>query len=292
MSVYNQQDYVAQAIQSVVDQTVRDWELIVIDDGSKDRSGEIMEEYAGRDARIRVHHQSNAGLAKARNTAAGLAQSAWLTYLDSDDVWFPNALEAYDSYLKQNPQARFLYGYYHRLQDNRVEELPGEHQNRITGTKELFLRVFLNPMCVCHQVELWRQAGGFDGSLRYCDDYDLFLRMSLQCRFEPIGKVIGLRRRHGANMSSQSGRSQETEAKVLRRFVEEHGGGALLDPAIVRQRLGRIYYRAARQFLKEGRYRQSGEMAKEARFFHPSLKGAIVDWAGRFLGSIREDRES
>jgi glycosyltransferase involved in cell wall biosynthesis len=285
MALYNHQDYVAQALQSVLDQTLADWELIVVDDGSTDRSRAIVADFARADSRIRVRQQKNAGPARARNAAAAVARSPWLTYLDSDDIWFPQALAEFHDYLSIHPNARFIYGHYYRLEGARIEHLQGEYQHTPTGTRELFQRVFLNPMCVCHCRELWDAVNGFDVSLRCCEDYDLFLRMSLHCHFEPIGRPIGLRRRHGSNLSRQTGRSQEVEAAVLRRFVER-GGQNLLDPGVIRQRLSTVYYRAARQFLKEGRYLQTREMARQAHRFQSSWKGTMVGWAGWLLGTV------
>jgi glycosyltransferase involved in cell wall biosynthesis len=284
MSVYNHEAYVAQAIGSVLAQTVDDWELILINDGSTDGSGKILDEFAAQDARLRVLHQPNGGLANARNVATRLARADWITYLDSDDIWFPEALERHRDYLRQHPQGRFLYGYCHRLLvDGTVVPLKGEFQEQPTGAAELFGRVFLCPLCVCHHRDLWELAGGFDRSLRYCDDYDFFLRVALHCRFEPLGLPLGLRRRHGSNMSKQTGRSQKTEAEVLQRFFETCGAAAGVPAAAAHERLARIYYRASRQFLKEGDYRQALEMVGHSRRYQPSWKAALVGLAGRVL---------
>ena len=139
--------------------------------------------------------------------------------------------------------------------------------------------MFLCPLAVCHRAELLQHSGTFDPALRCCDDFDLFLRISLHCRFEPIGQPVGVRRRHENNMSQRSGATQRAQAEVLRRFVEGHGGDRFLDSQRVAQRLSQLYHRSARCFLREGRYRQAHAMARESQSFQINLK----NWLARFM---------
>lgn len=94
--VYNAARYLHECLDSVLTQTFTDYEVICVDDGSTDGSGEILEEYAAKDSRIRVIHQKNAGAWMARNHALKLAQGEWITFVDADDVlnknWFRAAM--------------------------------------------------------------------------------------------------------------------------------------------------------------------------------------------------------
>jgi len=91
--IYNVEKYVADAICSVVRQTHTNWELLLIDDGSTDRSGCICDDYASRDARIHVFHTTNGGLSHARNVGLSHAHGDWIQFLDGDDYLAPHALE-------------------------------------------------------------------------------------------------------------------------------------------------------------------------------------------------------
>ena len=259
MPVYNHEQYVGEAVQSVRDQTFPDWELIVIDDGSTDSSGRIADEHAAADPRVRVVRQQNTGQAMAKNNATRLARGQWICHLDSDDKYLPDALKHYADYMAEHPDAQFLYGYRHRMDaDGAVEELsPPEHQKHVTGTADLFQKTFLSQLCVCYKVDLLEKTGGFDRGLFCADDYDLNLRMSLHTRFEPIGKPTGLRRRHKGCMSAQTGRSRMLEAGILKRFVEKYGGKDLLPREMIDHRLARLYYGAGRQYFKSRCYRQA-----------------------------------
>jgi len=91
--VYNAERYLREALDSVLAQTYADWECVCVDDGSTDGSGAILDEYAVRDARFRVIHQSNAGVATARNVGLAAAGGEWIGWLDADDVYAPCRLE-------------------------------------------------------------------------------------------------------------------------------------------------------------------------------------------------------
>ncbi|NKX52700.1 glycosyltransferase family 2 protein, partial [Arthrobacter deserti] len=91
--MYNVENYVAETLDSALNQTLQNLEIIVVDDGSTDRSGEIVNEYASRDSRIKVLTQPNAGLGAARNAGIAEAKGRYLTFLDSDDIIPPSAYE-------------------------------------------------------------------------------------------------------------------------------------------------------------------------------------------------------
>lgn len=91
--VYKVEKFLPQCVQSILAQTCSDWELILVDDGSPDRCGEICEQFARQDGRIRVLHKENGGLADARNAGTAVAQGEYITYIDSDDWVAPQLLE-------------------------------------------------------------------------------------------------------------------------------------------------------------------------------------------------------
>lgn len=91
--VYNAAKYLRPCIDSVLNQTERDWECVCVDDGSKDESGKILDEYAAKDPRFKVIHQTNAGVSAARNAALNVVQGDWITWLDADDMYARDRLE-------------------------------------------------------------------------------------------------------------------------------------------------------------------------------------------------------
>ena len=90
--VYNTEMYLHRCIDSILSQTFTDFELLLIDDGSKDSSGTICDEYAAKDSRVRVFHKENGGVSSARNLGLDNAKGDWITFVDADDYMFPDML--------------------------------------------------------------------------------------------------------------------------------------------------------------------------------------------------------
>lgn len=105
--VYGVEQYIAQTVQSVLDQTYENFELILIDDESPDRSIEICQQFT--DPRIKIVHQQNRGLAGARNTGIRHAEGDYLAFLDSDDLWLPEKLEKHVEHLENSPKVGVSY---------------------------------------------------------------------------------------------------------------------------------------------------------------------------------------
>jgi glycosyltransferase involved in cell wall biosynthesis len=277
MPVYNHVAYVGRAIGSVLAQTWRDFELIVVDDGSTDKSGEIIDAYAAGDDRVVAVHQPNSGQGAARNAGIKRARAEWLAYLDSDDVWFADTLANYAAYIADHPDAKFIYGFRHRLNpDGSVAELPGHFQDQPTGLAEVFENAYLSPMRVCHRRELLRTVGLYDTRRWSCDDYHMYLRMAMHYWLEPMGKATGLRRRHGSNLSRDTGETREGEAEMLREFAELPAVAEWLGPHRVARRLGKAYYAAGRQYFKAARFREAISSFAEAHRYRRTLKSSVL----------------
>ena len=101
--VFNSAQYVSETVNSIIAQTHQNWEAIVVDDCSTDSSPEILAKIAKTDSRIRIiHHVSNLGVSKARNTGLDAARGSIIAFLDSDDIWLPEKLESQLTFMKEN----------------------------------------------------------------------------------------------------------------------------------------------------------------------------------------------
>lgn len=115
--IYDCEKFIALTIESIVDQTFQNWELIIVDDCSKDSSLNIVQSYADRDHRIRVLRlEKNSGAAVARNTAIEAARGRYIAFLDSDDTWLPYKLERQLSFMEKFSVA-FCYSSYHKVNE-------------------------------------------------------------------------------------------------------------------------------------------------------------------------------
>lgn len=173
---YNRREMVVEAVDSVLAQTVSDYELIVVDDGSADGTREELGKYAGR---LRLISQPHRGVAAARNLGAAAASARYLAFLDSDDLWLPRKLEAQLAYLERFPgfalcQTEELWF------RNGVRVNPKKRHRKRVGDifKESLELCLISPSAVMMRREVFEAAGGFDERLPACEDYDLWLRVT------------------------------------------------------------------------------------------------------------------
>ena len=120
--LYNGERFVGQTIESVLRQTYPHWEMIVVNDGSRDNGPAIVEHYANQEPRIALYHQSNQGSASARNNAIGKAQGRYIAFLDADDLWDANFLEEQLRFMAEN-NAAIACASCRRIDEENVEVL-------------------------------------------------------------------------------------------------------------------------------------------------------------------------
>lgn len=151
--VYNVEKLLQRCIDSILAQTFTDFELLLIDDGSKDKSGEICDEYAAKDSRIRVFHKQNGGVSTARNIGIDKAQGEWIYFVDSDDIVLPSALGTFCSLIYSDSEL-VMAGFYTSDENNTVRE-----QRKMVRQCELSviqaLKEMYAPTDFCYQGYLW-----------------------------------------------------------------------------------------------------------------------------------------
>lgn len=180
MPVYNTAAYVGQAIQSVLDQTFEDWELIIIDDGSSDGSEDVVRRFS--DSRIRFErHSPNRGVSRTLNRALELSRGTWVARHDSDDVSLPERLNLQVAYLRAHPECGILGTYATTTDpDGRPTGAIEHHPTTDAGIR--FACFFDSPFVsstVIFRRALLEKAGGFDEDpgRPVWDDYDMWSRL-------------------------------------------------------------------------------------------------------------------
>jgi len=180
---YNAEKTIQQTIESVLNQTLSDFEILVINDGSTDRTLEIVSQID--DARLRVFSYANAGVAPTRNRGLTQATGEYISFLDADDLWTPDKLEAQLKALQENPQAAVAYSWTDWIDESGQFLRPGGH---ITETgqvyEKLLVRDFIesgsNPLI---RAEAFQTVGNFDESLAFGEDWDMWLRLAVRYEF-------------------------------------------------------------------------------------------------------------
>lgn len=201
---YNAEATLAETLASIQSQSLRDIEILVVDDGSTDRTAQIMAQIAADDRRVTALHQSNAGVATARNTGMAKASGQFAAFCDADDIWHPHKLERQVAALRADPQAGLCYAWHRRIgQDDRI--LSSSPTPRIEGFvlhQHLEWNFISNGSTVLVPMELAR-ATGFDACLHEagnqgCEDYLFQLRIAHKHRFVCVpAYLVGYRQGAG-----------------------------------------------------------------------------------------------
>ena len=173
---YNRKKTLARAIQSVINQSLSPFEILIIDDGSNVGTEEWVKDNFQN---IKYIYQNNRGVSSARNIGIENANGDWVAFLDSDDEWLPNKLDEQVKAIDSNPEIKFFH-------TNEIWIRNGVRVNQMKKHKKYGGYIFekcldicrVSPSSVLIQKEVFDNIGVFDESLRVCEDYDLWLRIT------------------------------------------------------------------------------------------------------------------
>lgn len=210
MVVCNVDRFLAQAIESVLNQTLRDFEFIIVDFGSEDRTKSIVSEYAAKDSRIKFHEIPRCGLAEARNAAGFLAQSDFIAIMDADDLAAENRLQLQLEFMLKSPDVGAVGG--------GVQWINAEGAalgTDYTPCDDAEIRAQLLHRCpiwqptVLMRREAFVSVGGYRGAFAPAEDYDLWLRIAERYKLANLPKVLLRYRMHSGQVSVRK-RQQQT----------------------------------------------------------------------------------
>ena len=252
MSVYNGEKYIAAAIDSMLAQTLTDFELLIVDDGSQDSTAQIARAYQERDSRVRFFQLArNMGLAAARNHAIAEATGEYITLMDGDDISLSERLERQVDFLRANPQIGVV-GVSGRAVSADLAplwdfDLPEQHSLIIL---DMFIGVGLIYSTVMLRRETLNAVGGYDAARRAGEERDLAWRLLVDAdlKFANLPDHLLLYRRHDSSLShnqspsmrAQRGRSHHSHADISMGQSSAKCPGSLLSAALGQKtRLGR-----------------------------------------------------
>jgi glycosyltransferase involved in cell wall biosynthesis/SAM-dependent methyltransferase len=223
--VFNHAHFLAEALKSVLNQIRSADEIIVIDDGSTDHPEAVIARFQN----VQLIRQENCGLAAARNTGLRACTTSHVVFLDADDMLLPEALEAGLACFAHHPGCAFVYGGHRCISGN------GQHLydlfRAIDGDAHLAM-LRRNEVCMIAAVLFRRDfllaAGGFDESLRRCEDVDVYLRMTQNYSIAGYSTIVAQYRKHSENMSNDS----VAQLKTMLGVLDRHEARIVVTPAI------------------------------------------------------------
>jgi len=216
--IFNGESYIKEAVDSVLSQTYKNIEVIIVDDGSTDRTGEIVKDIIQHDRRIRYIYQENKGQSAARNTAIDNAKGKYIAFLDADDVFLPTKIEKQVSYMELHPDCDLCYCKIYHFYNNFPEKLFYFSLEHPSGYlfENLLRKNFINPLSVVVKKEVLDKFGAFEPTFRRLDEQYLWLKLSFhKVKFCYLDESLAKYRVFKGSLSNESSYFQETEEKFF-----------------------------------------------------------------------------
>jgi len=248
---YNLRDLLKDAIYSVLAQTKDDFEIIVVDDGSTDGTGIVVNSID--DSRIRYFYKERGGTSSARNFGLVRSRGQHIAFLDHDDLWPADYLRTMITSLEAEPEFGLAYSPITVLHSDgrRIKSYKAPEGKSGQLTIDLFKRGFIWPSAAVIRRSVL-DGFGFDESLRASyEDADFFLRLSVRTKFLFVKDVEAIRREHAGNLSEDVG-IQPTRILVLERFYYRLGGHKIIPSTIASRKLSHACRKVAQAKRLEG----------------------------------------
>jgi len=257
IAAYNRARFLPETIDSVLGQRFRDFELIVVDDGSTDETQQVLKPYGDR---VRYFYQENSGPSAARNLGVRHARGEWIAIQDSDDLSTPDHLESLFAFAEKNPDCGMVFAngaYLGGPEHNRETIIPKEKSRRLAqqGVRllDLFEKSIVRLQAALLSKTCLETIGGHDESLRICMDLDLAFRIFMRYPVAYLDKVVFLYRKHEGNI----GRNQDVRLleniRVIEKLVRDFPQAReILGTRRIAQRIAYRYYRLAKGRWKSG----------------------------------------
>lgn len=267
---YNRADFIAEAVQSVLDQTYQNFEHLIVDDGSTDNTREVLSPFLA-DGRFKYFYQENQGQSVARNQALEHARGEFICFLDSDNVWLPIHLASQLAVFQETPDVDIVYGDGITI-DEHGNEIRRKNIKRHSGYIAFQM---LKDNCVGMNMTMARrkcfeEMGGMSAKRRVADDYDLWLKFSSRYRFRYVPRYLAYYRVMDDQISSNKVARFEANESIIRDFRENYPEA--LTEAQFDEAFAYFYSRKARYLARSGHKWPALRTIATAFKYRPSAK--------------------
>jgi glycosyltransferase involved in cell wall biosynthesis len=281
---YNGASYVASAIQSALNQTFEDLEILIVDDASTDRTLNEIEPFL-TDKRVKLLcNTSNLGIPATKNKAVKMARGQFIAFLDQDDVWLPNKLEVQINHLKQDDNIGVIASaiYFIDESGNLIGKkiLNIENAQPLTQVKRLLLGNFITNSSAVVRRSCFDKVGYFNENLRGSDDYDLWVRIAKYFKIHYLNQILIKKRLHKLNFSELNIQTMmEGKLQVINSAIQNNP--SLADKLNIY--IANVHRSAA---IK---YALNGQISQAKNHFAQALKSgnrSFITFAGYFLSLV------
>jgi len=274
MPVLNGEKFIGEAIQSILAQTYRNYELIVIDDGSTDGTAALVKSFSDRLELKYVPHPKPQGIAPSMNDGVRHASGDFISFLDHDDAWFPDFLATQVAYLEQHPEVGMVHSDFQTtdVQGNVMEESVARCRHRTRPSGHVFPQLFCDSFIVGNSVlirkECFARLGMFDESLRW-GDYHMWMRIARNYRVDYVDKVLTKYRQHPTQstrtVSANSPYEDSVGMMALKKIVQLYPEVRQeLGAKTIRRRMAELHFEMACTWWSSGVFRNARNGLRKA----------------------------
>ncbi len=281
---YNSGKYISHAVQSVLEQSCRSYEVIVIDDGSTDGTKDVL---SGFHDRIKYFYQENQGPSAARNKGIKKAKGEYISFLDADDLWTSNKIEVQLDFLERHRDIGLVFSDIKEFDGEKIinrrssclaVQVYGPDNVLQVPLQEAFIKLlmtnFIPTNTVMVRKECFKKAGIFDESLRIVEDRDMWLRIAAYYKIGRLPLVLCKRRLHVSNISKDQGLSISSQIKVLEKHL--HLFPDLTPSSLINKKLSRLCLSYGYGHLLKNRKRESRQMAFKSLSYTPTIRVFVL----------------
>ena len=274
IATYNRAHYIQETVDSILGQRFRDYELIVVDDGSTDGTRKVLQAYG---TQLRYVYQENAGPSAARNEGVRHAKAAWLAFQDSDDVWLPDHLETLYAYAKEHSNCGMIFAngaYVGSPVYPGKTIIPPKKSRRLAdqGVRlvDLFDKSIVRLQAALVSQEAYLAIGGHDESLRICMDLDLSFRLLRHAPLAYLDHIVFLYRKHDGNIGGNEEVRLTENIRVMQKLIEQWPTAEQeLGVRRIAKRMAYRYYRLAKGRWRRGERAEARRAIREATSLRP-----------------------
>jgi len=279
LPTYNRAYIIEKSIQSVLNQTYQDFEIIVIDDGSIDNTEEIIKELQEKDNRIRyLRLNINKGASHARNEGIKIAQGEYITFQDSDAEWMPEKLEKQIKAIENN--LKIIYTGLWRIEGGNKYYIPDKYISQKEGYiyKKLLKGGFVDTVSLMVNKECFKKVGVFDENLPLHQDWDLAIRLSKYYEFKLIDEPLFISQCYKDSISL----NQDAKMKAIELIYLKYHNEINRDIKL-RKSWSFLFNNVAKLYLKKNNNNKARQLYWRAIKLYPFWRGNYIDIINKLL---------
>lgn len=254
--VYNADKFIRRTINSALNQTFADLEVIIVDDGSKDQTGEIVSAMRNKDPRVSYFYQANQGLAHTRNRLINLSRGEYIAFLDHDDEWLPEKIEKQLKLFENDRKLGLVFCDAYIMRDGKMAGTCFKERKPFRGNifyRYLFSDNFAPLLTVISPRKVLLEFMPFDSRYEISEEFDMFLKIARKYKFDFIDEPLAIYHLHGSNSTISRWRQLiKDDFDILDSWIEKDATITQVYSGELERRLSYLYYKEGACLLREG----------------------------------------